>query len=92
VLALRLHHLVPVETLYNWLAIAAHSVSPFPLFPGMRSTASGEEWPSSAIPEDPRMAQAQGFRQVQALKAEVSGDIYLRVSIYQDEASMLRSR
>jgi hypothetical protein len=32
----------------------------------------------------------RGFRQVQALKAEVGGDIYLRVSVYQDEAALLR--
>ena len=30
------------------------------------------------------------LRQVQALKAEVGGDIYLRVSVYQDEAALLR--
>jgi len=34
--------------------------------------------------------RAQGLRQVQALKAEVGGGLYLRVSIYQDAASTLR--
>lgn len=79
------------ETLYNWLAIAAHSVSPFPLFPRYAINGSGEEWPVQ--PRFLRIREwlrAQGFRQVQALKAEVSGDIYLRVSVYQDEESKLR--
>ena len=34
-----------LETLYNWLAIAALSVSPFPLFPRYAVNTSGEEWP-----------------------------------------------
>jgi hypothetical protein len=80
-----------VETLYNWLAIAALSVSPFPLFPRYVVNTSGEEWPIQ--PRFLRIREwlrSQGFRQVQALKAELSGDIYLRVSVYQDEASLLR--
>jgi hypothetical protein len=80
-----------VETLYNWLAIAALSVSPFPLFPRYALNSSGEEWPVQ--PRFLRIREwlrAQGFRQIQALKAEVGGDIYLRVSVYQDEAALLR--
>ena len=52
---------------------------------------SGEEWPVQ-----PRLLKirgwlrAQGFRQAQALKAEVGGGIYLRVSIYQDPESTTR--
>jgi hypothetical protein len=34
--------------------------------------------------------RAQGFRQVQALKAEIGGGIYLRVSVYQDAQAMVR--
>lgn len=80
-----------VETLYNWLAIAAHSVSPFPLFPRYALNSSGEEWPiQPRFLKIREWLRAQGFKQVQALKAEVSGDIYLRVSVYQDEASFLR--
>ncbi len=73
------------ETLYNWLAISALSVSPLPLFPRYAINSSGEEWPVQ-----PRLLKirdwlrAQGFRQTQALKAEIGGGIYLRVSIYQD--------
>lgn len=80
-----------VETLYNWLAIAALSVSPFPLFPRYSLNSSGEEWPvQPRFLKIREWLRAQGFRQVQALKAEVGGDIFLRVSIYQDEAALLR--
>ena len=34
------------ETLYNWLAIHALSVSPLPLFPRYAANQSGEEWPT----------------------------------------------
>ena len=79
------------ETLYNWLAISALSVSPMPLFPRYAVNASGEEWPVQ-----PRLLKirgwlrGQGFRQVQALKAEVGGGIYLRVSVYQNDAATIR--
>jgi hypothetical protein len=79
------------ETLYNWLAISALSVSPMPLFPRYAINQSGEEWPVQ-----PRLLKIrdwlrkQGFRQVQALKAEIGGGIYLRVSIYQDESATTR--
>jgi hypothetical protein len=80
-----------VETLYNWLRIAALSVSPFPLFPRYVLNSSGEEWPvQPRFLKIREWLRAQGFRQVQALKAEVGGDIYMRVSVYQDEASLLR--
>ncbi len=80
-----------VETLYNWLAIAALSVSPFPLFPHYALNSSGEEWPvQPRFLKIREWLRSQGFKQVQALKAEVGGDIYLRVSIYQDEAALLR--
>jgi hypothetical protein len=80
-----------VETLYNWLAIHALSVSPLPLFPRYTPNQSGEEWPTQ-----PRLLKvrewlrSQGFKQVQALRAEVGAGSYLRVSIYQDEAAALR--
>ena len=80
-----------VETLYNWLMIHALSVSPLPLFPRYALNRSGEEWPTQ-----PRLLRVRewlrthGFRQVQALKAEVGGGIYLRVSMYQDEEACLR--
>ncbi len=79
------------ETLYNWLAISALSVSPLPLFPRYVINTSGEEWPVQ-----PRLLKvrdwlrAQGFRQAQALKAEIGGGIYLRVSIYQNADATIR--
>ena len=79
------------ETLYNWLAITAHSLSPLPLFPRYTVNGTGEEWPVQ-----PRLLKirdwlrAQGFRQVQALKAEIGGGVFLRVSIYQDAQAMVR--
>lgn len=74
-----------LETLYNWLAIHALSVSPLPLFPRFTLNHSGEEWPT--LPRFLKIRdwlRANGFKQVQALKAEVGPGIYLRVSIYQD--------
>jgi hypothetical protein len=79
------------ETLYNWLAISALSVSPLPLFPRYAPNQSGEEWPLR-----PRLLKirtwlrARGFRQAQALKAEVGTGVYLRVSIYQDIPGTIR--
>lgn len=79
------------ETLYNWLLIAAESLSPLPLFPRYTVNASGEEWPVQ-----PRLLRVrewlrgQGFRQTQALKAEIGGGAYLRVSVYQDASEAIR--
>lgn len=79
------------ETLYNWMAITAHSLSPVPLFPRYVVNTSGEEWPVQ-----PRLLRirewlrAQGFKQTQALRAEIGGGIFLRVSVYQDAAATIR--
>ncbi|MCF7686912.1 MAG: hypothetical protein K9M98_01710 [Cephaloticoccus sp.] len=79
------------ETLYNWLGIQALSVSSLPLFPRYAVNQSGEEWPTH-----PRLLKvrewlrAQGFKQVQALKAEIGGGIYLRGSVYQDAEGRVR--
>lgn len=81
------------ETLYNWLGIQALSVSPLPLFPRYVVNASGEEWPT--LPRLLKMREwlrAQGFKQVQALKAEIGGGIYLRSSIYQDTDARIRAQ
>jgi len=79
------------ETLYNWFAISALSVSPLPLFPRYAINSSGEEWPIQPHLLKVRdWLRAQGFRQTQALKAEVGGGLYLRVSIYQDAAATMR--
>lgn len=79
------------ETLYNWLAISALSLSPLPLFPRYTLNQSGGEWPVQ-----PRLVRirdwlrSQGFRQVQALRAEVGGGMYLRSSVFQDEKGLER--
>lgn len=79
------------ETLYNWLAIAAHSLSPLPLFPRYAINTSGEEWPvQPRLLKMREWLRAQGFRQVQALRAEIGGGVHLRVSIYQDAQATLR--
>jgi len=79
------------ETLYNWIAISALSVSPLPLFPRYSINQSGEEWPvQPRLLKIREWLRGQGFRQVQALKAEVGGGLYLRVSMYQDAAATLR--
>jgi hypothetical protein len=80
-----------LETIYNWLAISALSQSPLPLFPHYVVNASGEEWPTH-----PRLLKvrewlrAGKFTQVQALKAELGGGVFLRVSVYQDQAARTR--
>jgi hypothetical protein len=79
------------ETAYNWLAITAHSLSPLPLFPHYTVNASGEEWPvQPRFLKIREWLRAEGFRQVQALKAEVGNGIDLRVSIYHDAQSEIR--
>jgi hypothetical protein len=79
------------ETLYNWLAITAHSLSPLPLFPRYTINSSGEEWPvQPRLLKIREWLRAQGFRQVQALKAEIGGGVSLRVSVYQDAQSTVR--
>jgi hypothetical protein len=79
------------ETLLNWLRIHALSVSPLPLFPRYALNEDGDEWPIQ-----PRLLKlrdwlrAEGFKQVQALKAELGGGIFLRLSVYQDPESTTR--
>jgi len=82
-----------LETLYNWLAIHALSVSPMPLFPRFTANSSGEEWPTNArLLKIRDWLRANGFKQVQALKAEVGPSIYLRVSVYQDTEAKIRAQ
>ncbi len=79
------------ETLYNWAAITAHSLSPLPLFPRYVVNSGGDEWPvQPRLLKIREWLRGQGFRQVQALKAEIGGGIYLRVSVYQDAQATVR--
>jgi len=79
------------ETLFSWLRIHALSVSPLPLFPRYVLNQGGDEWPTQ-----PRFLKVrdwlrqQGFRQVQALKAELGAGVYLRVSVYQSADATVR--
>jgi hypothetical protein len=79
------------ETLFCWLSIHALSVSPLPLFPRYVPNVGGDEWPTQ-----PRFLKVrewlrgQGFKQVQALKAEIGGGIFLRISVYQEPAATTR--
>jgi hypothetical protein len=79
------------EAVYRWLAIHAMSVSPLPLFPRFTQNLAGEEWPVQARFLRLRDAlRAAGFKQVQALRAELAGGLYLRLSIYHDAAGTTR--
>lgn len=72
------------EAFMNWLRVHAFSVSPLPLFHRYEMNRDGDEWPIQ-----PRLLKlrewlrGQGFKPVQALKAEIGGGIFLRVSVYQ---------
>lgn len=78
-------------SVYDWLAITAHSLSPLPLFPRYEVNAAGDEWPvQPRLLKTRAWLRGQGFRQVQALKAEIGGGIHLRTSIYQDPQATLR--
>jgi hypothetical protein len=79
------------ETLVNWLSIHALSVSPLPLFPHYVVNREGDEWPTQRRALQIRdWLRAQGFRQIQALKAELGSATYLRVSIYADSGATTR--
>lgn len=79
------------EMALSWLRIHALSVSPLPLFPRYEANEDGDEWPIQ-----PRLLKLRewlrkaGFKQVQALKGEIGGGIYLRVSVYQDAEATTR--
>lgn len=79
------------ETLYNWLSIQALSVSPLPLFPRYVPNQNGEEWPTlPRLLKVREWLRSQGFKHVQALKAEIGGGIFLRMSVYQDAEARTR--
>ena len=79
------------ETVYNWMLITAESLSPLPLFPRYVLNTSGEEWPvQPRLLKVREWLKSQGFRQVQALKAEIGGGIFLRASVYQDGSGTVR--
>jgi hypothetical protein len=79
------------ETLLNWISIHALSVSPLPLFPRYVANQIGDEWPTQRRTLALRdWLRANGFKQAQAMKAEIGGGIYLRISIYQNADATVR--
>lgn len=81
------------ETIYNWLAISALSLSPMPLFPRYLPNPGGDEWPMR-----PRLLKirdwlrANGFKHLQALRAEIGGGIHLRVSVCENTEQKIRAQ
>lgn len=82
-----------IETIYNWLAISALSLSPLPLFPRYVPNPGGDEWPMH-----PRILQVRdwlrgnGFKHLQALRAEIGGGINLRVSVCENTEQRIRAQ
>ncbi len=73
-----------LESGFNWLRVSAISLSPMPLFPKFIDNTSGDEWPVQARLLKVRdWLRDNRFTPTQALKAEVGGGIWLRVSVYQ---------
>jgi hypothetical protein len=79
------------ESGLNWLKVSAISLSPMPLFPKFVANTSGDEWPTNRRLLQVRdWLRTHGYTAAQALKAEVGGGIWLRVSVYQDATRATR--
>lgn len=79
------------EVTFNWLRVSAISLSPLPLFPKFVANTAGDEWPvQRRLLRMRDWLRAQGYAQVQALRAEVGGGIWLRVSVYQSADATVR--
>ncbi len=79
------------ESAVNWLRVSAISLSPMPLFPKFVANTTGDEWPTHARLLKVRdWLRANRFSSIQALKAEVGGGIWLRVSVYQNHDRTMR--
>lgn len=80
-----------LESAFNWLRVSAISLSPLPLFPKFAANTGGDEWPVQ-----PRLLRTRDwlrthrFTAVQALKAEVGGGVWLRVSVYHNHERTVR--
>ncbi len=84
---------VLIETLYNWFAISALSVSPLPLFPRYTPNPTGGEWPvQPRLLKTREWLRGEGFRRAQALKAEIGGGVHLRVLVYQNQDATVRAQ
>lgn len=80
-----------LESIFNWVRVSAISLSPLPLFPKFTANTSGDEWPTQQrLLKIRDWLRANRFTQLQALRAEVGGGIWLRVSIYQSHDQTMR--
>ncbi len=79
------------DSIYSWLAIKALSLSTLPVFPRFSINSNGEEWPTDARFLRMRdWLRREGFKQVQSLRAEITPNLSLRTSIYQDAEACIR--
>jgi hypothetical protein len=80
-----------LESGVNWLRVSAISLSPLPLFPKFTANLSGDEWPvQERLLRVREWLRAERYTPVQALKAEVGGGVWLRVSVYQSPDRLVR--
>jgi hypothetical protein len=80
-----------LETGYNWIAIKALSRSDIPLFPEFRINNDGDEWPADAkFIEIKDWLRREKYQRLEALKAELFTDTYLRASVYESPAQATR--
>ena len=80
-----------LESAFNWMRVSAISLSPLPLFPKFTANTSGDEWPvHERLLRVRDWLRDNRFAPVQALKAEVGGGIWLRVSVYQSHDQTMR--
>jgi len=79
------------ESAFNWLRVSAISLSPLPLFPTFVVNSNGGEWPiNRRLLKVRDWLRANHFTAVQALKSEIGGGIWLRVSVYQNQDRTVR--
>ena len=80
-----------LESAFNWLKISAISLSPMPLFPRYVVNSGGDEWPTQQrLLRIRDWLRSHGFVHLQALKAELGGGIWLRTSVYLNQAGTER--
>jgi hypothetical protein len=80
-----------LESGFNWLRVSAISLSPLPLFPKFTANTTGDEWPvQERLLKVRDWLRDNRFTPAQALKAEVGGGIWLRVSVYQNHDHTIR--
>jgi len=80
-----------IETVYNWIAIAALSKSELPLFPKFQENERGEEWPSSnEFIRQKAWLRKIGYQRRQALVSMLGEAVLMRISAYENEERTIR--